>query len=198
MDKSCWLSNPRKLFRPLPSLSLMWIGSRFLGGPENAAKTWEEADASLGFVLLLSGLPQPRVECFFLSWKEGGSHLSRVSLGNSTIAWGSQRRAWLIPLTKWPQIILIRRRFFSGRLPWECLSSPRGKEIYLGLIIHMSLTPNVSILQEALFVHYGGSNKSKMRVTLHYTLTHCTLVRLWRSSPVYLCRQTEERRVDLW
>ena len=54
---------------------------------------------------------------------------------------------------------------------------------------------NVIILQVALIVYY--SNESEMRVTLHYTHTHCTLVRLWGSSPVYLYRQTEEGQVYL-
>ena len=80
----------------------------------------------------------------------------------------------------------------------EINCSWRSEEIDLGLIILMNLTLNVSILQEALSIHHNGSNKSETRVTLHYTLTHCTLVRLWGSSPVYLCCQTEEGRVDLW
>ena len=61
----------------------------------------------------------------------------------------------------------------------------------------MSLTLNVSILQEALSIHHGGSNESEMRVTLHYILTYYTLVRLWGSSPVYLRCQTEEGQIDL-
>ena len=87
--------------------------------------------------------------------------------------------------------------YFLLKTPLSVSSPSRGEEIDLGLIILMSLTTNISILQMALFVHHGGSNKSETRVTLHYSLIHCTLVRLRGFSPMYLCHQTEEGRVNL-
>ena len=141
--------------------------------------------------------PQSRLGCFsFLSWrrKEGGSRY-RVSLGNSWMTWVPQRRAMLkSPVTIQSPIVLIKRSFFFGSSE-EVSSHSRSVEIRLRLLVILQILTNVIILQVALFVHHG--NKSEMRVTLHNTHTHCTLVRLWGSSLVYLCAQTEERRVDL-
>ena len=92
----------------------------------------------------------------------------------------------LSPVTIFSQAFLIRRGFSTTEGSSESVSPPSEGEIILGLLV--ILTTKV---QEALIDNHN--NESETRVTLQYTHTHCTLVRLWGSSPVYLCRQTEER-----
>ena len=106
--------------RPI-SLSLMWVGSCFLGGPENAAKSCEE------------------VLCFF--------RFLIASIGFTP----TESRMFYLPALK-----------------------KKGRRV----LFH--------------------SNESEMRVTTLHTHTHCTLVRLRGSSPVYLCHQTKEGQVDRW